>query len=347
MTVPPLTLRKDQSDPLTAVQHDRNLVTIRDSINGLSSLLGVAIKEDGSLQDGAVNRIAILLDRVVGRDKLGWLANHFGVATLKTGKGGEYVCTITPNPLAGVDPCNPAENLKFPDPPGKAETNGTASSFVAPILFKEANTESPVSIEINGVKHSLKKDVNHPLDKGDISDGLIVWIAYDPYEDGGAGIYQAISPLSTTEKHVDSGWLPIPIEPPPRAPQVAAAGKSVELSHTKGDDLPSSVRVFLKPDEDKWTDKQAVAGFDKTDIVDGHRLMFAFNSSGTWPQPGIAISYKTNKVKVTFTAVDVSATGGAMFYYVMHETGIDTLTTSGGNRWDASKWEIRITATWA
>lgn len=70
MPVAPLTLRLEKGSPLTSSEGDGNLRKLRDAINALEQLMGVVLKSNGTLKDGAVGSAAVIADGVVTAAKL-------------------------------------------------------------------------------------------------------------------------------------------------------------------------------------------------------------------------------------------------------------------------------------
>jgi len=306
-TVPPLNLRSSQDDPLSAAQHDENMRTLRDAVNGLSALLSVAIRADGSLNDGAINRTAIFADRIVSRESLHWLANHYGTATLVPGEGGQYVVDFAPNPTESADPCAEVQDLSFPSPPG----DGATTSFVSPIKFATGNTATPVTINVNGTgAKTLKKNVNEDLDEGEIESGAIHWIAWDGVN------YQIISQLPLRFVKQEDSWQPAP----------TVGGQGVSMTHTQGVP-PDSYSVEMKLKEGE-TD----SGYTDATTLDALNSVYGYWADG--------YQHQVLFTQMTSANITVKMIDGAATYGVPSPSGQDKQATV------LSKWEMRIVATW-
>lgn len=170
MTVPPITTRSSKGSPLTAAEGDANLTTLRDAINGLFALLGVALKSDGSIKDAAVATAAIV-DRAVTNAKLAFDSAFYAA---DSGAADALVVTFSPAPSAY------AAGMR--------------------LLVRVANTNTTVTtINVNslGVK-TIKKNGSTDLAAGDIIAGQIIDLAYDSV----SGTFQ----MANTLPNVTTPW---------------------------------------------------------------------------------------------------------------------------------------------
>ena len=150
-TVPPITTRAGKAAPLLAAEGDNNLIILRDAINGLFALIGVALKSDGSLKDGSVAAAAII-DRAVSNAKLAFDSAFYAA---DTGLSNALVVTFSPAPSAY------AAGMRM--------------------LVRVANTNTGVTtINVNGLgTKTIKKNGTTDLAALDIIAGQIIDLAYD------------------------------------------------------------------------------------------------------------------------------------------------------------------------
>jgi hypothetical protein len=156
MNLPALTYRLVKGSPITAAEHDQNLRTIRDFVNALSALFGVALNADGTLKAGSVNATTVLADRIITQAKMDWLFNFYGVAS------GVNTYAVTISPTTGYTP-----------------GLGVTSSLVIFVKFTNGCTGA-ATLNVNTAGAiPIKKNGGDALVTGDIAAGQIYCLAFD------------------------------------------------------------------------------------------------------------------------------------------------------------------------
>lgn len=132
---------------------DDNLRILRDFSNGLEALVNASLNPDGTLKDGAVDREAVLVDRVVTQRKLAFTSAFFAVAT---GAANAYAASFTP-PLSG----------------------GYVEGMVFWIKANHTNTgAATLNVDGNGPV-AITKVYNTALDAGDLQANQVFAVVYE------------------------------------------------------------------------------------------------------------------------------------------------------------------------
>lgn len=132
---------------------DDNLRILRDFSNGLEALVNASLNPDGTLKDGAVDREAVLVDRVVTQRKLSFTSAFFAVSG---GAANAYTAAFTP-----------------------ALSGGYSEGMVFWIRANHTNT-GPATLNVDGQGAvAICKEFNTPVDAGDIQAGQIFVVAYE------------------------------------------------------------------------------------------------------------------------------------------------------------------------
>jgi hypothetical protein len=329
ITVPPLRLRQEQVNPLTAADHDYNLSTLRDSINAGSHLTGVVLNPDGTLKDGAVNKSSIIADRVVTRDALHWHANHYAVTEQATNSGGftNYSVTVPPNPAQPADPCEDPTSVAYNAGSVSGDPNNSPhKSFAAPIKFTGANdTDGPCQIAVNGdaLKEMLKPDGSQ-LEVGNVPDGLVSWIIYDPQRDK-----FIIATIQKTDRIV--------LE---KGPETAPGpGLTQILNHTNGRP-PDICQVRLTPIDDSGANDHGYTTEDSVDLSSFYFVWGAGGESNYQVEQQFTLYHTANTSVLQCLGVPTADGAGASTWTVIHKNAKSFHSV------DHSKWEVNWKAIW-
>jgi hypothetical protein len=282
MNLAPLVYRLIKGSALTATEHDRNLTRIRDFVNALSALLEATLNPDGTLVDGAVDRTAVLADRIVTNPKLWWLFDFYGVATGTN----DYVVPVTT--VAATWP-------------------GWTDGFKFIARFPNANTRvgAPCTIDLDlgggalGAAKDLKKlGPTQDLVVGDILANQIYVCVYDGTND----VVQIVAPVTPPiSSFAESSAIVLP-----------AAGGTTTWAHGLG--TLKNFKGFLRcnaadagysnsPADDVPIDavlsNDGSKNFESYRLINdvtGSQLRVTGNTNANWN-----IVHKTNGTNVAFT----------------------------------------------
>lgn len=153
MAVQDLTYRLVKGTPLTPTEGDNNLRYLKNAVDALSQLFGVALNPDGTVKNSAVST-ASLADRSVTVNKLAFLSAFY------------YVDSGVANALVATNP-------------GGLTLSAYAQGIVIWVLVKFGNTGA-ATIDIDGLgAKSIVKNGNQILDAGDLPGNGVVALAYD------------------------------------------------------------------------------------------------------------------------------------------------------------------------
>lgn len=224
-------MRLEKGFPLTPLEVDNNFRIIRDFSNGLESLFYVSFNTDGTLKDGAVDREAVLVDRVVTQRKLSFTSSFFAVAG---GAANAFTAAFIP-PISG----------------------GYVQGMV---FFIKANHSitGAATLNIDGQGAvSIRKTYNANLVSGDIVNNQVFTVVYEssgPYFQlvntlpfmggfGLTGLGGSLQLLRTNSAATAAEWFTAAFVSTPVA--FAAVGTAQVVAHPLGVH-PSSVRPVIK-----------------------------------------------------------------------------------------------------
>lgn len=203
---------------------------MRDFSNGLESLFYVSFNTDGTLKDGAVDREAVLVDRVVTQRKLSFTSSFFAVAG---GAANAFTAGFTPALSGGY-----VQGMFF--------------------LIKANHTiTGPATLNVDGQGAvAIRKIYNAALTAGDLVANQVFAVVYEssgPYFQivstlpssipGLTGIGTSLQLLRTNLAATAAEWFTAAFSSTPVA--FAAVGTAEVVAHPFGV-CPSSVRPVIK-----------------------------------------------------------------------------------------------------